>query len=469
MVVPQTRLLFWFAVVVLPFATLGGVYPQALPVALVFIAGLAVVAVLDAVLAYGSLAGVSVKLPEIVRLSKERPGTLEVQLKNARQQGRHLRVGLPLPREIQSPADELRVSLPAGSEWSRLEWACTPLRRGNYRLHRTHLECSSPLGFWAARAAVPVSSEIRVYPNLLTERRNLAALFLHRGAFGAHAQRQVGKGRDFEKLRDYIPGDSFDEIHWKATAKRGRPVTKVFQIERTQEVYVLIDTSRLSARLASSTPSAQSSTPGDPVSGTSTEPSEAPDAEPGTSVLERFITSALTLGLVAEQQGDLFGLLTFSDRVETFLRARNGQAHYDACRDALYTLEPRLVSPDFDEVATFIRLRLRRRALLVFLTALDDPLLAESFARNMDLICRQHLVLVNMLKPPGVRPLFANPAVASTDALYRELGGHLQWHKLRELEKVLRRRGVSLSLVDNEKMSAQLVTQYVGVKRRQLL
>jgi len=96
--------------------------------------------------------------------------------------------------------------------------------------------------------ALPLPGEIRVYPNLHPERRNLAGLFLNRGAFGIHAQRQVGKGRDFEKLREYIPGDSYDEIHWKATAKRGHPVTKVFQVERTQEIVVVIDSSRLSAK-----------------------------------------------------------------------------------------------------------------------------------------------------------------------------------------------------------------------------
>ncbi len=79
------------------------------------------------------------------------------------------------------------------------------------------------------------------------------------------------------------------------------------------------------------------------------------------------------LGLAAERQGDLFGLLTFTDKVEKFVRAKNGKAHYNACRDALYTLEPKIVTPDFDELCAFIRLRLRRRALLVFLTALDDP------------------------------------------------------------------------------------------------
>jgi len=320
------------------------------------------------------------------------------------------------------------------------------------------------MGFWNVRSAVPARSEVRVYPNLLTERKNLAALFLNRGTFGLHAQRQVGKGREFEKLREYIPGDSYDEVHWKATAKRGHPVTKVFQIERTQEAYVIIDASRLSARKVSSSefrvPSWQA--PASDELGTR-------NPEPGTSVLERFITAALVVGLAAEHQGDLFGLLTFTNRVESFVRARNGQAHFSACRDALYTLQPQAVTPDFDELSTFIRLKLRRRALLIFLTSLDDPLLADSFVRNMDLICRQHLILVNMMRPAGAVPLFSNPSVASLDDLYRHLGGHLLWHKLRELDKVLQRRGVGFALLDNESLSAQLVTQYLSVKRRQLI
>ena len=181
------------------------------------------------------------------------------------------------------------------------------------------------------------------------------------------------------------------------------------------------------------------------------------------------MTAALVLGLAAERQGDLFGLLTFTDRVEKFVRAKNGQAHYSTCRDALYTLQPKITTPDFDELCTFIRLRLRRRALLVFLTALDDPALAESFVRNVDLIRRQHLVLVNMLQMPGVNPLFTDPEVAGLDDLYGRLGGHLQWQRLRELQKILQRRGVRFSLLNNEGLSAELVSQYLSVKQRQLI
>jgi hypothetical protein len=112
---------------------------------------------------------------------------------------------------------------------------------------------------------------------------------------------------------------------------------------------------------------------------------------------------------------------------------------------------------------------LRRRALLVFLTALDDSTLAESFVRNLELIHRQHLVLVNMLQPPGAAPAFTNPDIEAVDDLYGHLGGHLVWHRLRELERVLRRRGVHFSMLKNERLSADLVSQYLGVKRRQLL
>ena len=461
MIVPRSRLLFWTALVVLPCAFLAGVAisPGMSAAALALIALLAVFAIIDAIVARKNLAGISVALPAVARMSKDRQANLLLRIRNAQQRRRLLRVGVPWPSEITAPNDEMDALLPADSEWSQLSWPCTPLKRGNYQLQQVYVENESPLGLWAARKPVSVQSEIRVYPNLMDDRKTLSALFLNRGQFGLHAQRQVGKGRDFEKLREYIPGDGYDEIHWKATARRGKPITKLFQIERTQEVYVIVDASRLSARPAvDSNSNGSNGSNGGGTAATVTVPA-----------LERFVTAALVLGLAAEQQGDLFGLMAFGDKVDKFVRAKNGQAHYNACRDALYTMQPRTVTPDFDELCSFIRLRLRRRALLIFLTALDDPAISESFVRSLRLIQRQHLVLVNMLQPPGVRPLFSNSAATGVDDIYQELGGHLRWQKLRELQKILRRMGVQFSLVKNERLSAELVSQYLSVKQRQLL
>ena len=102
-------------------------------------------------------------------------------------------------------------------------------------------------------------------------------------------------------------------------------------------------------------------------------------------------------------------------------------------------------------------------------TNLDDPALAESFVRGMDLVCRQHLILVNVLQAPGVAPLFADPNVASVDDIYERLGGHLLWGNMRQLEKTLNRRGVRFALLKNERLSAELVSQYLSIKQRQLL
>jgi uncharacterized protein (DUF58 family) len=441
MIAPRNRLLAWTAIVALPLAVLAGLVPSFSPIALAGVGLFLVLAALDAVLGLGGVEGIEVLLPDIVRLSKDRAGAIEIQIKNERQKSRVLRLGLALPPEFSAPQEETQLQLPGQSIWSRLDWPCTPLRRGNYRIDKCHLETVSPAGFWAVRAAAPVQSELRVYPNLLRERNSAAAIFLNRGVFGMHAQRQIGKARDFEHLREYIPGDVYEDIHWKATAKRGHPVTKIYQIERTQEVYVVIDASRLSARL---------------VAG-------------GSTILERFITAGLVLGMAAEQQGDLFGLITFSDRIENFVRAKSGQTHYNLCRDAIYALHPRQVTPDFDELATFIRLRLRRRALLIFLTSLDDPVLAESFVRDMELICRQHVILVNMMQTAEIAPMFSGSPVTAVDDLYRHLGGHILWHNLRELQKKLQRRGVRFSLIENERLGVELITQYLSVKQRQLL
>jgi uncharacterized protein (DUF58 family) len=457
MIVPRNRLLCWFAAVTLPLAVVGALIPEAVGISLVAAGGFVLVVAIDAVLGRHALDGIEVRLPAVARMSKGRDAKLEVLIRNERRTARRLRLALPLPRSIETDHEEMSVAVPQGTEWSRLDWPCRPLRRGNHRFDTVSVEGESPLGFWGVRARLPAPVELRIYPNLLPDRGKLAALFLNRGAFGLHAQQQVGKGREFEKLRDYLPGDSYEDIHWKATARRGHPVTKVFQIERTQEVYVVIDASRLSARpLVEATPDA-----GDPTRA-------AAYGQAGTT-LERYVTVALVLGLAAEQQGDRFGLLTFTNRVHTFVRAGNGKAHYSACRDAIYTLESQAVNPDFDEVCGFVRLRMRRRALLIFLTALDDPVLAEGFVRNIELIARQHLVLVNMPQPPGAVPLFTDARVGTIDDLYEQLGGHIRWHALRELGRVLERRGVGFAMPVQDRMSAELVSQYLNVKKRQLL
>jgi len=434
-IVPSRRLIWLLALAGFPAVVIEAIVPQARVAALILIIAVALAAVIDALRRRRALDGLKVELPGLVRLVQGREARIAVTIHNDNRSGRRIRIGFAAPPGVEMEPDEQAIDLPAAT--SRIEWLCHPRLRGNYTINECYLESASLLGLWMVRGTQPISLEIRVYPNL---RDDGALKALRRGSENRHLTRQIGRGREFEKLREYSPGDSSDEIHWKATARRGRPITKVFQVERTQEIYLVIDASRLSARVIG-----------------------------GETALERSIKAALTIGAVTERRGDLFGISAFSDRVETFVRARSGKLHYSACRDAINNLRTRPVSPDFEEIATLLRLRLRRRSLVIFLTALDEPVLAEHFERSARLLARRHLVMAASLRPASAKPLFQDAEVESAEDIYRALAGHLAWSKLRELQGALARQGVKLALFEPASFAANLVNLYDDVKQRQLL
>ena len=209
---------------------------------------------------------------------------------------------------------------------------------------------------WMTRGSREAVCTLRVYPNLRD--RATALLFPKTASATCAYGNRVGRGREFDNLRHYLPGDSFEDIHWKATARRGFPVIKLYRVEQAQEVYAVIDSSRLSGR---------------------------------EGILDSYVDAALHLALVAERMGDRFGLVTFSDRTQNLVRASSGLDHFRRCRETIYNLRAQRVSPDFRDVFTSLHTTLRRRALLVFFTlALIDALLAETFESEIRLLARRH-------------------------------------------------------------------------------
>ena len=454
-IVPTTKLLIWVGIIFIPVSVLAAVIPAVSGPGIGLAVGFLAIAIVDAIVSRKLLTGIYITLPAVVRLSVGRESEMTLSIENDAAKVKQLRLGLAFPREIYTPNQDLITKLPAKTPHSLVAWPFRALKQGLYFFENCYLETTSRMGFWSLRRTQAARAEVRVYPDLFRERKKLSGLFLNRG-IGIHALRQVGKGREFEQLREYLPGDSYEDIHWKATARRGQPITKVYQIERTQQIYVIIDGSRLSVR---------NSDPHGARSATLREP----EVDDFTTILERYAAAALVMGLAADRQADEFGLLAFDDRVRKFVRAKSGKAHYDVCRDALHTLQARSVTPDFAELFTFIATKIRRRALLIMLTNLDDPVLAESFTANIDVISRRHLVLANMLKPAGAQPLFSDPSANDVDDIYRKLGNHLLWRQLRETEKYLRRHGVGFYLLENVNLCTDIVSQYLTVKRRQVL
>jgi uncharacterized protein (DUF58 family) len=436
MIRPSPALLAATALAAVPLCTIAGLYPSFAPLCYGALALFAAIAAVDAIVARRALSGWTASTPPLLRWFKDREAALPVTMQHLTAASHDLRLHVALPPEIETPEIETRAKTlavrVAGS--AIVELPCTPRRRGDFTLRTCNIEQRSPLRLWFASRELSIASDIRVYPDLRRERA--ADLIRGHSMQGTHHRRQLGKGREFEKLRDYEHGDSFEDIDWKATARRRSPVVKVFQIERTQEVYAVIDSSRLSAR---------------------------------GNVLDSYVTAALTLAVTAESQHDRFGLASFSAGVDGFLPAAGGKRHFAFCRDAIYALQPRPVTPDLEEIFSFLHTRLRRRSLIVFLTALDDPFLAEAFVRDIRVLSRRHLVMVSVPEQSDIRPLFSGAPPDTPDQIYTKLAGHIEWAGLRELQKTLERQGVRLAIVNPSRLPAELARQYMDVKQGQLL
>lgn len=468
--VPNTALLWLAALVTVPAATAVVFFPEGPGhwAGWIGLAGFIAIAAVDLARSLGRLDDLSVEAPDLRRATRGREFPVAFRFLNfGATDLPWLRFGLPVSPDFRVSGDSpiRTVGALPGAKAMPGTIELTPLRRGQFFFESLHVETRSGFGLWLIRRRYPLRLEARVYPDLSAERRRLSGLFLNRGGDGGHAVRQVGKGREFEQLRDYQHGDDYIDIDWKATARRNRPVTRTYQIERTQEVYVIVDHSRLSAREIR-----VPMEPDDPAGVAAMSEYAAGGEFEVTTQLERFLHCSLILASVAERQGDLFGFIGFADQVDRFIRSRNGRGHYNIVRDALYTMEPKMVAPDFEQLMVTLRQRLTRRALLVMLVDLSDPLTAEQFYESIPLISRQHLILVNMVRPEKAHPLFSarRPPEKSGD-IYESLAGHFQWHDLGEIGRKLGHLGVELGLPEHEELCAEAVTQYLNVKKRQLI
>ncbi len=455
MIVPRHRLIVLTALVLLPAGFMVSRYAELTLAAGAAALALLMVALLDATSGSRRFKAVQVTAPEIIRLTVDHAAQVGLTIAKPAGLSARVRIGLALPSAIASDQDALTIDLSSGHETCRVGWPCRSLRRGRFPVTRCHLEIGSRLGLWDVRQRFDLQSEIRAYPNLISGQQHMRGLFRRR-EWGQRVQRRVGKGREFEQLRDYMPGDSYEDIDWKATARRRYPITRVFQVEQAQEIYVVLDASRLSTRSAAYLMDRRRQV-------------RENGSESQTTIFERYITAALVMAVVADQVADRYGLLIFSDKPDGFIKAGRGRAHYNAIRDALYNRMPQAVSPDFDELFAFVGTHLRKRALLVFLTSLDDPVLAAGFMHSMSAAARQHILMVNMFRPPGAHPLFTSDRIRENQGIYQHLVGHMLWSALIETRRRLQQHGVGLSLLDKEALCSQLVSQYMEIKQRQIL
>jgi uncharacterized protein (DUF58 family) len=347
----------------------------------------------------------------------------------------------------------------AGDTPSLPLWPWTPevalLRRGVWTGPRVGIERRSLLGIWCLRQWFDSPEPLRIEADLRAGRREILNSPIYRLSVASRQTPWTGHGRDFERLREYQPGDNFSEIAWKATARRGAPVTRLFQWEQKQEVYFVVDQSRSSA--VSIDPSAQ------PEKG-------GPQNRATKRLLDVAVETALVGATAALELGDEFGLVTYADEPKSWLRAGSGKTHFHQFRDRLLNLEPLPTGADYEALFGAIRVRLRRRAYLVLLANLAERAVSDSLSRGTAMVRSSHVVLITSLLPAHARPAFSpNDNPHTNEDVYTALAGEKENQRLGALARNLGQWDVQLRFVPPETFLRTAVGGYLENKREQRL
>lgn len=312
--------------------------------------------------------------------------------------------------------------------------------RGDYGFGDVVLRWRSRWGLVIKQAMIPAAESVKVYPNINEAKRyELHAQRNRQLMAGLRRTRLRGQGREFESLRDYVVGDELRHVSWTATARRGKLTTRQYQIERNQNIVVMIDAGRLmTSRIEH------------------------------LSKLDHAINAALAIGYVATSGGDNIGLLVFNRQVVCYLPPKRGHSQLSAMTEALYNVKAQMIEPSYARAFQYLSQNCKRRSLVVILTDLVDRDASSELLAYTAALLPRHLPLIVTIGDNDLRALVAAEPKAVADVYKQSVAEELLQQREEALARITELGGLALD-VQAGQLSFQLVNKYLEVKERGLL
>jgi uncharacterized protein (DUF58 family) len=332
-----------------------------------------------------------------------------------------------------------------------------PQERGDCDVHSLYIAYRSPLGLAESWAVAPLHQRVRVYPALRTGEEQ--KLFLARSRqidLQLRQARQRGLGRDFESLREYREGDDLRDICWTATARRGSPITRQYQTERSQPVWIVLDCGRL---MRSKIRALQAR----PVTQDSTAP-----VLPTHSKLDFACTTAVSLAQLALYSGDRVGLLAYGQGTQQRLLPGRGASHLRQIIESL--AQVRAESSEADHLrATAVLSRLQpRRSLILWVTDLAETAMRPEVIDGAVQLLKRHVLLFVAMAQPEVERL-AEARPKNVEQMFRATAAQEMAGRREVLLARLHEQGALTLDLNPEALTSTVLNQYLTIKERAMV
>lgn len=320
---------------------------------------------------------------------------------------------------------------------SMLEYKLRPVTRGEYVFHDINVYVQAPLGLVKRRYIFPAQHTVKVYPSFVQMRRyQLLAVSNRLQEAGVKKIRRIGHSLEFEQIKDYVRGDDYRTINWKATARKGNLMVNSFTDERSQQVYCLINKGRVMKM------------PFDNL-----------------TLLDHAINASLVLSNVALIRQDKAGLITFEREIDTFLPADKKPTQMNLILESLYRQQTTFLEPDFEKLFSVIRNRITNRSLLILFTNFES---LESLNRELPALKRMahyHLLLLVFFENSELKSITSKQATTLEGIYIKTIAEKFAYEK-RQMVKELHKNGILSILTTPANLTVNTINRYLELKTR---
>jgi len=392
--------------------------------------------VMDAILAFGKKNGMEAKRIVSERFSIGDDNKVFIRLFNHYAFPVRTSIIDELPVQFQERKWIKKIRIDRMAE-SLFEYVLKPTTRGEYIFEDINVYVHAPLKLVKRRYIFPAQQVVKVYPSYVQMRRyQLLAVSNRLQEAGVKRIRKLGHSMEFEQIKEYVRGDDYRTINWKATARRDNLMVNNYTDERSQQIYCLINKGRVM---------------------------KMPFG--GLTLLDHAINASLVLSNVALVKQDKAGIITFEKNIDTFLQADKKPAQMNLVLENLYKQKTEFLESDFEKLFSVIRNRVTNRSLLVLFTNFES---AESLQREMTAlkkIARYHLLLVVFFENTELKSVIEKRAGSLEEIYIKTIAEKFAYEK-RLMVKELHKNGIPSILTTPENLTVNTVNKYLELKTR---
>lgn len=375
-------------------------------------------------------------IPEKIGLDDKTPVKLVIE--SVSQVSFHAEIIDELPFQLQSR--DLRLSKDLQIGLNEFHYVIRPKTRGIFQFGRINAQVNTPLNLLRRRIIFDRTQNITVLPSIQQMHENELIAFSRLSApVGFRRHNKIGKSYEFEQISAFTEGDDFRNINWKATSRTRELMVNKYQDERSQNFYCIISKGR-AMKMAFN----------------------------NLSLLDYSINSSLALLNVVLKKYDRAGLITFSDKIGTAIRAENRVGQIQKIIESLYKEKERDSEPSYELLFQAINRVIRNRSFLMLFANFENLDMAMRVLPVLKRINNKHLLVLTLFKDTQLEAR-ANENATTVESIYKTTLARKHLNEKEEIAHLMRRQGIHTIVAKPEELSPVVIEKYLELKSKGII